>query len=356
MKQSKMRILCLLLTAVMLLSLTACGKDKKEENSNVMKFDDCELVYKSACIMDDFDGNDALVVTLDFTNTSSSNESYLWTLSETDIQNGEELEIATVYVSEDSFDTVIDSQFDDVAPGKTLEVKSAFVLKDMSKVEVTFEESFGSKSNKITIDPSTLSRGSASSTSNTGKNPTQTGSEMKDWWNGDWYGWWIIESGTGDYALSEGGWWDACAHIDLGEDGSGTLTLWDDSCEAGEYIAQASVQAEADLTTSGRLVSTDGSFLNCPLTGADAWYIDAAAPESMPYHDMICISGVYTDPEGSGSSFVYTIYLRPWGMDWEDVRAADESLLPYYYDDWYLPLIEAGGSMPDQIGEALSYA
>lgn len=180
MKQSKMRILCLLLTAVMLLSLTACGKDKKEENSNVMKFDDCELVYKSACIMDDFDGNDALVVTLDFTNTSSSNESYLWTLSETAIQNGEELEIATVYVSEDSFDTVIDSQFDDVAPGKTLEVKSAFVLKDMSKVEVTFEESFGSKSNKITIDPSTLIRGSASSTSNTGKNPTQTGSEMKD--------------------------------------------------------------------------------------------------------------------------------------------------------------------------------
>lgn len=185
MKQSKMRILCLLLTAVMLLSLAACGKDKKEENSNVMKFDDCGLVYKSACIMDDFDGNDALVVTLDFTNTSSSNESYLWTLSETAIQNGEELEIATVYVSEDSFDTVIDSQFDDVAPGKTLEVKSAFVLKDMSKVEVTFEESFGSKSNKITIDPSTLSRDSASSTSSTGKNPTQTGSEMKDWWNGD---------------------------------------------------------------------------------------------------------------------------------------------------------------------------
>ena len=52
----------------------------------------------------------------------------------------------------------------------------------------------------------------------------------------------------------------------------------------------------------------------------------------------------------------FRLYLRPWGMDWEDVRAADESLLPYYYDDWYLPLIEAGGSMPDQIGEALSYA
>ena len=180
-----------------------------------------------------------------------------------------------------------------------------------------------------------------------------------EFWNGDWYGWWIIESGTGDYALSEGGWWDACAHIDLGEDGSGTLTLWDDSCEAGEYIAQASVQAEADLTTSGRLVSTDGSFLNCPLTGADAWYIDAAAPESMPYHDMICISGAYTDPEGSSSSFVYTIYLRPWGMDWEDVRTGDTSgclyrdLLPPDYDSWYAPLLAQGiADMPGSFESA----
>lgn len=63
--------------------------------------------------------------------------------------------------------------------------------------------------------------------------PSLHTASQNEFWNGDWYGWWIIESGTGDYALSEGGWWDACARIDLGEDGSGTLTLWDDSCEAG---------------------------------------------------------------------------------------------------------------------------
>ena len=366
MKQTKAKLLCLLLAVLMLLSsLTACGKDKAKD-SNLIKLGDYELLYKGACIMEDSDGNDAIVLTLDFTNNGKENASYLWSVDETLMQNGVELETATVFTDYDTFETVIEGQFADVAPGATLEVRTAYLLQDTtSPVEATFEQFFGKKNGKITIDPSSLNRETPAADTTGGEppvdstltsDPAETGDALLDWWNGDWYGWWIIESGTGDHALSEGGWWDACAHIELGEDGSGTLTLWDDSCEAGEYIAQASVQAEADLTTSGRLVSTDGSFLNCPLTGADAWYIDAAAPESMPYHDMICISGVYTDPEGSGSSFVYTIYLRPWGMDWEDVRAADESLLPYYYDDWYLPLIEAGGSMPDQIGEALSYA
>lgn len=341
MKQSKMRILCLLLTAVMLLSLTACGKDKKEENSNVMKFDDCELVYKSACIMDDFDGNDALVVTLDFTNTSSSNESYLWTLSETAIQNGEELEIATVYVSEDSFDTVIDSQFDDVAPGKTLEVKSAFVLKDMSKVEVTFEESFGSKSNKITIDPSTLSRGSASSTSNTGKNPTQTGSEMKDWWNGDWYGWWIMTGCSGDYEDLEGAWWDICGAIDIGGDGTGTVTLWDEDYTKSEPMVSASVSLSDDGTSIyGTMTSEGGAFTDIALEHGD-WIVD---PGLVDYGDMIHIDGDY---ENGGDAFHYDIYLRPWGTYWVDV---DEEDLPNLYDSWYLPLIDAEEPMPDSIG------
>ena len=170
------------------------------------------------------------------------------------------------------------------------------------------------------------------------------------WWEGDWYGWWVVNSGTGVYAGEDGSWWDACARIELDADGSGTLILWDDSCEAGQTIANAAVQASADLTTSGRLVSTDGSFFDCALDGVDAWYIDAAPSESMPYSDMICISGVYTDPENGENTFVYSIYLRPWGESWEDVRADNEELMPYYYDDWYLPLIEADAPMPDVIG------
>ena len=184
--------------------------------------------------------------------------------------------------------------------------------------------------------------------------PSPNITAQTSFWNGGWYGWWIIESGTGAYKDHANSWWDACARIDLGSDGSGTLTLWDDSCEAGQIIADAQVQVSADLTTSGRLVSTGGSFFDCSLSGADAWYIDAAPSESMPYSEMICISGVYTDPENSEDSFVYTVYLRPWGMDWEDVRTDDETRLPYFYDDWYLPLIEAGASMPNAIGGTLA--
>ena len=184
--------------------------------------------------------------------------------------------------------------------------------------------------------------------------PSMNAVSQTAFWNGSWYGWWMIESGTGAYEDNAGSWWDACAQIELDADGSGTLTLWDDSCEAGQIIADAQVQASADLTTSGRLVSTDGSFFDCKLSGVDAWYIDAAPSESMPYSEMICISGVYTDPENSEDSFVYTVYLRPWGMDWEDVRTDDETRLPYFYDDWYLPLIEAGASMPNAIGGTLA--
>ena len=41
------------------------------------------------------------------------------------------------------------------------------------------------------------------------------------------------------------------------------------------------------------------------------------------------------------------IYLRPWGSRWP----GSEDEKPYYYESWYLPLIEAGEAMPDKIGK-----
>ena len=106
MKQTKTKLLCLLLAALMLLSsLTACGKDKAKD-SNLNKLGDYELLYKGACIMEDSDGNDAIVLTLDFTNNGKENASYLWSVDETLMQNGVELEAATVFADYDTFETV----------------------------------------------------------------------------------------------------------------------------------------------------------------------------------------------------------------------------------------------------------
>ena len=56
MKQTKTKLLCLILAALMLLSgLTACGKDKEGKDSNLIKLGDYELLYKGACIMEDSD-------------------------------------------------------------------------------------------------------------------------------------------------------------------------------------------------------------------------------------------------------------------------------------------------------------
>ena len=119
MKQTKTKLLCLLIAALMLLSLAACGKETATE-PNVIKLGDRELLYKGACIMEDSSGNDAVVLTLDFTNNGKENASYLWSVDETVMQNGVELEVASIITNYDTFETVVDNQFKEVAPGATL--------------------------------------------------------------------------------------------------------------------------------------------------------------------------------------------------------------------------------------------
>ena len=345
MKQTKTKLLCLLLAVLMLLSsLTACGKDKAKD-SNLIKLGDYELLYKGACIMEDSDGNDAIVLTLDFTNNGKENASYLWSVDETVMQNGVELEVATVFTDYDTFETVIDGQFTEIAPGTTLEVKTAYVLKDAAaKVEATFEQLFGKKNGTITIDPSTLSReASADSTGSTDTTlPAPTGDALLDWWNGAWYGWWTMTGCSGAYESMAGQWWDACAVIDIGMDYTGTVTIWDEDYSRSDPMLQASVTLNsAGVGEHGTVMSESGYFTNLPLEHAD-WIVD---PGLLDYDDMIWISGDYEDGD---DEFHYDIYLRPWGLYWEDM---DESGYPYRYTDWYLPLIDAGMPMPDAIGE-----
>ena len=237
------KLLCILLVASMLLSLAACGGGKPAD-PNLLKVGKYELLYKGACIMKDYDGNDALVLTLDYTNNTDETDCYLLSIVESATQNGTELTLATIFTAEDSFDTICDGQYADVMPGETLEIKSAFVLTDTtSKVEIKFEELFGSKSASITVDPSTLSQESAGSgasgTKLPGGNgdplPTQpdgTGDALLDWWNGDWYGWWIMTGCWGYYEDMEGEWWDVCA-LGRGLHGSGAHGLRRGQSERG---------------------------------------------------------------------------------------------------------------------------
>ena len=110
-------------------------------------------------------------------------------------------------------------------------------------------------------------------------------------------------------------------------------------------MAQVAVSlSEAGTGEYGTVMSEDGWFTNVAVEHAD-WIVD---PGLLDYDDMICISGDYEDGD---DEFHYDIYLRPWGLYWKDM---EEDAYPYRYNDWYLPLIDAGKSMPDAIGEGVS--
>lgn len=171
----------------------------------------------------------------------------------------------------------------------------------------------------------------------------------RDYWSGDWYGWWHVTSADGHWENLEDSWYDCCARIEKYDESSGYIEIWnEDGSDADEYMAASSVSFGMGTTDNGAMMSEDGSFWDCAIEHAD-WIVDPGASVVSQYNHMICIDGTYEDPENDGG-FNYKIYLRPWGMDWEDVAADDEEMLPYNYETWYLPAIQAGAEMPDVIG------
>ena len=169
----------------------------------------------------------------------------------------------------------------------------------------------------------------------------KTDNALLDWWNGDWYGWWKMTGCSGDYEEMEGAWWDICGTIDIGSDMTGTVRLWDEDYSRDSLMAKVNVSLSTSGTGEhGTLMSEDGQFTDVYLEHAD-WIVD---PGLMDFEDLIRIDGYY---ENGDDEFYYEIYLRPWGIEWDDV---DADSLPSRYEDWYLPLIRAGKPMPDAIG------
>ena len=106
-------------------------------------------------------------------------------------------------------------------------------------------------------------------------------------------------------------------------------------------MAEASVTLSTSGTGEhGTLTSESGYFTDVDLEHAD-WIID---PGLEDYEDLIRIDGWY---ESGDDEFYYEIYLRPWGTSWDDM---EEDSRPALYSSWYVPLIEAGKSMPDTVG------
>ena len=169
------------------------------------------------------------------------------------------------------------------------------------------------------------------------------------WWDGDWYGWWIAYNAGGDYEDFVDSWADVCATIYVDGD-TGLVDIWDDTCEEGENIAYVDVTFKPGKSDKGRMLSESGYFLFTDVNSGD-WVVDPGDSFVSRFDQMICIRAVAADPENSDNWIDYMIFLRPWGMSWEDVRSDDcedmpyTTMMPYYYDDWYVPHMD--GAMPE---------
>ena len=144
-----------------------------------------------------------------------------------------------------------------------------------------------------------------------------------------WYGWWRIEDSVGDMPES---WYDCCAVLEAQEDRSLMLTLWDENGSRARPLSEVRLQQLGD----GSLRSLEGYFLFETVREGDWLLPDLSS--------ALWLEGGTHETEGE--SFHFGFYLRPWGDRWSD---APEGQLPFYFTDWYLPLVEAGTEMPDEI-------
>ena len=145
---------------------------------------------------------------------------------------------------------------------------------------------------------------------------------------GSWYGWWKIEDAKGEMPVT---WYDCCAMFEAQEDGTILMTLWDEDGSREDPLSEVRFRSEKDA-----MVSLSGYFAYMEIRGGE-WRLKESDP-------AILIPDIQHDAEGE--IFRATVYLRRWGQSWSSTPPEQR---PFYYEDWYLPLLKQKAEMPDQI-------
>ena len=155
--------------------------------------------------------------------------------------------------------------------------------------------------------------------------------------SGNWYGWLKIETEDSTFPKS---WYDCCAKVIAVEDKSIQIIIWDEDGSLQDPLGEITMNLQPD----GSAVSENGYFCYADIA-EDEWVMLCPDSFSPP---AIQITNCTHD--AMGEIFSYSFVLHPWGTEWEnDPESQENVFLPFYYYDWYLPLIEEKTEMPDQI-------
>lgn len=116
------------------------GTDDSGNSNGAGELDGYPVEIKSAALANDYDGNQAIIVTYSWTNNGEETTSAVSSFLEKAFQGGVELDSAIVEKS-DIYDS--DLKWKDIKPGTTFEVQCAFVLRDSSSpVEIEITKAF----------------------------------------------------------------------------------------------------------------------------------------------------------------------------------------------------------------------
>ncbi len=152
---------------------------------------------------------------------------------------------------------------------------------------------------------------------------------------GNWYGWLKIDAEEGSFPKS---WYDCCAKVTALEGNSFQIILWDEDGSLQDPLGEVTMNLQPD----GNAVSENGYFCYANIM-KNEWQLsrpDSFSPSALQISNCTHDAG--------GEVFSYSFTLHPWGTVW-DSETNETAFLPFYYCDWYLPLIEEKAEMPDQI-------
>lgn len=126
------KILSVILTMIMVLSLAACGgKDKADadkadgEQAETIVFGDYTAVFRGYTLTKDEDGRDALCLTYDFTNGSKEEQSFAWAFLYEATQNGEGLDFPGFGENGEKLEENLEEK---IQKNQTIEVKMGIAL------------------------------------------------------------------------------------------------------------------------------------------------------------------------------------------------------------------------------------
>lgn len=143
-----LKVLALIMVIMFIVpTLASCGKEEKEKKEsskkqeNVFKIDGNKLELVASDLVNDFDGDTDLVTTWKFTNNTDEATSPTFQVYYKFKQGDKELkDVGTIFLNEDSYDTLSDYEVKDIEPGKTGTFFLSYKLKDKTtpiKVELT---------------------------------------------------------------------------------------------------------------------------------------------------------------------------------------------------------------------------